>query len=34
LKIMKSFGGVSFHVYSKSTEATSATNCWLNAITF
>src|SRR6185436_4248247 len=34
LKIMKPVGGVSFHGYSKSTVATSATKGWLNAITF
>src|SRR5690349_25089917 len=32
LKITKSVGGESFH--AKSTEATSATKGWLNAITF
>src|SRR5688572_11444330 len=34
LKISKPVGRVSFHGYLKSTEATSATKGWLNAITF
>src|SRR5689334_7704138 len=34
LQILKPLGAVSFHGNSKSTEATSATNGWLKAITF